>query len=69
MELQQLGNLADVLGGLTGPAPEGDYRGDREVRVVIPGPTAIALGIMSISWSQEAGCFYMLLDDEDGVEL
>jgi hypothetical protein len=29
----------------------------------------VALGIMSISWSQEDGCFYMVLDDEDAVEL
>jgi hypothetical protein len=61
MELQQLGNLVDILGG--------DYRDEAPVRVVIPGPTSVALGIMSISWSQEDGCFYMVLDDEDAVEL
>lgn len=61
MELQQLGNLVDVLGG--------EFRDNEQVRVVIPGPIPIAVGIMSISWSQEEGCFFMVLDEEDEVEL
>lgn len=60
MELPQLKNLLDVY------SRDGE---DQFVRIIIPGPTPVSMGIMSLSPSLKDGVLYLIPDDEDVVEL
>jgi hypothetical protein len=60
MDLEQLKNLGDIL---TGSAADGDYLGDRPVKVM--DSDDYVHDVLSVNWSSEHQCFIIIGDYED----